>query len=84
MAWLMPVVGLIPDGIAHASALHTALHCTLNSTVLNQVKIAARDLEHVIAGLSMRIANHPDEVDIPQIPFTNLANKIFKSHKYDL
>ena len=28
-----------------------------------QVKIAARELEKVIAGLTMRVANHPDEVD---------------------
>ena len=27
-----------------------------------QVKIAARELEKVIAGLTMRVANHPDEV----------------------
>ena len=27
-----------------------------------QVKIAARELEKVIAGLTMRVAHHPDEV----------------------
>ena len=34
-----------------------------------QVKIAARELEKVIAGLTMRVANHPDEVDFDFFSF---------------
>ena len=33
------------------------------------MKIAARELEKVIAGLTMRVANHPDEVDFDFFSF---------------